>query len=129
RSQEHGCRPGYAMVDRAREVDVRSPATRETGPRKVHVGVAGAARAVGLDSRLVVKFSEQIRRRRSLCDNRGAEKLFAIGKCWAVLAHRVIESGHPLVTECFLGARRVARALRSHKHSAMAVPRNDGITR
>src|SRR5207237_6365076 len=120
--QEHGRRPCCAMVDGAREVNVGYPYTGETRPREVHGAVAVSARTVRLDRRLIVKFSEKIRRRRSARDNRGPKKPFAVETGRAVLSHRVIESGYALVAERLSCARRVARTFRSHTHSAILVP-------
>ena len=114
-AQLHRARERPSVVGRADEVDARVEAIRATArearPREVDVAVALAAGAVDLERRLIVEFSQQVRRRRAFRDvDRGLE-LLAVLHCRAVLAVGVLVRPDPHVAERLGRAFRIARTL------------------
>src|SRR5262249_61402708 len=94
----------------------------ETGVGEADVPGARAARAVGLDRRLVGELAEQVGRGGAFRHDRRPVVLETVAARRAGLALRVAEAGNPFVAERLLRPGRVARALGPEECAAVVVP-------
>ena len=118
------------MVGRAGNVDRYAalvPGEARVG--EVHVAIAPAAGAVGLDRGLVGELAEKVRCRAALGDGDRADEALAVVHGRASLAAGIVESRDPLVAERLLRARRVARAFGGEERPSVVVPSDNRIAR